>query len=220
LLKKNTVFSSNYLILHEDFGSDNASINIMGIMKNFLTTLLFIFPLIGNATYCEGRTDKQEIEEIILQITSKYFPNLSSQNILVKEFNSDAYFLQAKPKISTLVGRRKARKYFVEINKKLYDCSPGKMALESIIAHELIHINDYDRMTVPQIIALAGKYASKKARAKYERDTDKHVVQEGLGEGLIQYRRWIYQQLTPKELSLKRYYYLTPEEITELMEPY
>jgi len=190
----------------------------MDSMRYFVIILFVALPCIGEATYCDGRTDKYEIEEIIYDVTSRFFPGLLSRSIEVKEFSSDAYFLQAKPKISTLIGQREKRKYFIEINKKLYECSPGKIALEGIIAHELTHINDYDSMSVPQIIGLAAKYTSKRARAEYERNTDRHVVQEGLGEGLIEYRNWIYQQLSPNELKLKRFYYLTPEEIAELMD--
>jgi hypothetical protein len=176
--------------------------------------LLFILSLsITHSFACEFKTSKSELAQIVAQVQHTYYPELSHTKIDLREFTSDAYFLQAKPDILSLLKKKRNRQYFVEVNTKLYDCAPSPLALEAIIAHELEHIVDYENKHSLQIAGLGISYASKKHRARYERQTDIKVLYKGLGRGLIEYRQWIYQQLTPKQLATKKKFYLTPEEI-------
>jgi hypothetical protein len=177
--------------------------------------ILFFCTLSVNSFSCENQTSKQEIKDIVENIRLTYFPDLKQVDIGIREFKSDAYFLQAKPKITSLLKNKKKRQYFVEVNTGLYECSPSRIALEAIIAHELEHIVDYEKKNSIQIVALGASYASSKTRAAYERQTDVKVLYKGLAEGLIEYRKWIYQRLTPKQLVQKRKFYLTPEEIAD-----
>jgi len=94
-------------------------------------------------------------------------------------------------------------------------------SIEAILVHEFEHIKDYDSMSSVKIGEMGSKYAlSKKFRSKYERQTDVKALRKGLGAGLIGYRNWIYEKLSPKQLLLKKRYYLTPEEIATWMEHY
>lgn len=87
-------------------------------------------------------------------------------------------------------------------------------ALEAIMVHELEHVVDYTGWSSARLIKHGAKYSlSMKQKINYERATDNKVLAKGLHEGLAQYREWIYQWLTPKELLSKRRIYLTPEEI-------
>lgn len=148
------------------------------------------------------------------EIRHEFYSEFDSLNITVREFNSEAYFLQAKVDVKTLFKAKVKRKYYIEINPKIYDCAPSPAALKAILIHELEHINDYNEMSSAQISELGVKYAaSKKYRAAYERATDVKVLVKGQAQGLIEYRHWIYAKLSPRELELKKFYYLTPEEI-------
>jgi hypothetical protein len=177
-----------------------------------LLSLIALF-LALDSLACDYQTSSSEVRQIIDRVKESYFPELMQAKISIREFSSDEYFLQAKPEIKSLLKKKSKRSYFVEVNTNLYKCSPSALALEAIIAHELEHIADYEKMTSAQIMKLGASYASGKFRARYERATDMKVVDKGMTEGLIQYREWIYKKLNPSQLKTKRKLYLTPEEL-------
>lgn len=178
-----------------------------------LIVLLTSFNLF--ASECR-QSDVGEIQQITIDLIKEKFPQLGGVYIELQEFSEDGYYLQAHPRFYTLVGPRSEREYVLEINQELYECSPSKSALKSIIAHELTHISGYEEMTLGEIINLGINYTSKEKRARYERQTDMNVIELGLADGLIEYRQWLYQRLNSEELELKKYYYLTPKEILAL----
>ena len=187
-------------------------------MEYFMKLISLVLLLLTfNSLACDYQSSSPEVRQIIQRVKEIHFPELNEVIINIREFKSDAYFLQAKPNIKSLFGKRSDRRYFVEINTNLYKCSPSNLALEAIIAHELQHIADYEKMTSAQIINLAASYASNKLRAKYERSTDLKVIKKGLTEGLIQYREWVYQKLNAKQLKTKRKLYYTPEEMQKML---
>jgi hypothetical protein len=144
----------------------------------------------------------------------QYFPELNKTTIGVTTFSSDAYFLQAQPKIKTLVGNRLKRQYSVQLNLKLLECPPPEDALVAILVHELEHVKDYIGWSSGKILKHGVLYStSMEVKVAYERQTDRKVLEKGLHEGLAGYREWIYQWLTPEDLANKKRIYLTPEEI-------
>ncbi|MFZ4715258.1 MAG: hypothetical protein ACOYL6_16165 [Bacteriovoracaceae bacterium] len=168
---------------------------------------------------CDNTTSFIIVNDLLNEIRQVYFPELQTINISLKEFKSDAYFLQAQVDLDTLYKSKSKRKYFVEINPDIYSCSPNTKALKAIIVHEMEHIKDYHSMSSANIVALGIKYtSSKKFRARYERATDEKALSKGQGLGLIDYRLWIYSKLTAKQLKLKKLYYLSPEEIQTWLE--
>lgn len=102
---------------------------------------------------------------------------------------------------------------YFDLNIKLYECSPNKSALISIMAHELKHLLDYKRSGFLKVSRLGFNMLFKKSRSKYERETDLFVMKNGLSSGLIQYREWIYGQLDNGSLKTKECFYYTPTEI-------
>ena len=104
------------------------------------------------------------------------------------------------------------------MNRKLYDCPPTPAGLIGILAHELHHIGDYLKMNSAEMIVFAAKYGvNKKFHTRYERATDEKALFMDHGPGLIEFRLWIYQWLSPKQLALKKRYYFTPEQIESWM---
>ena len=49
--------------------------------------------------------------------------------------------------------------------------------------------------------------------ARFERAADLEAVRRGYGAGLKEYRRWLYQNIPPKNLHTKKRDYFSPEEI-------
>lgn len=166
------------------------------------------------AENCAPKMNLQQFTEILYRTRQVYFPELEREKIGISTFRSDAYFLQAQPEVKTLMGKKAKRKYNVQLNLKLLDCPPDEASLEAILVHELEHIKDYVGWSAAKILKHGLHYVSSlKFRAKYERETDMRVLKKGLNSGLAAYREWVYQWLTPKDYQIKRYIYLTPEEI-------
>ena len=163
---------------------------------------------------CSQQISKENIQELIFEITEDYFPELTDVHVTIKEFKAKNYFLQAKPQVTSLFNSKVKRKYFIMINSSLYKCSPSTAALKAILVHELEHIVDYENMYLGRFIKFTAKYVfGKNYRAHYEQATDMKAIQKGFALGLVEYRLWVYQQLSEQELKKKEFFYLNPEEI-------
>jgi len=104
--------------------------------------------------------------------------------------------------------------YKIGVNPIVFDHHISDLALEGILAHELVHSEDYyNGSTIRTIIPIGYKVSRKKKRIQYERKTDLKTVLYGYSKGLIAYKNFQYPLLAPKELKKKKEEYLTPEEI-------
>ena len=190
----------------------------MKTMKLTILYALLLGTISANAdSICFPKINQQQFEEVVTFVKEEYFPELKKISIGVSTFTSDAYFLQAQPEIRTIIKKRNKRHYNVQLNTKLLECPPSPAALEAIIVHEFEHIVDYTKWSFLRIFSHGTQYVTScGTKARYERATDAKVLSKGLFDGLIEYRNWVYQWLTPEELKTKRKIYLTPEEIREI----
>jgi hypothetical protein len=84
------------------------------------------------------------------------------------------------------------------------------------LAHELVHSLYYkskNRLQLFGLISLIGTDFT----LKFERRADLVAIERGYGEGLIKYREWLYQNISPKSVIEKKRDYFTPEEIKFLI---
>ncbi len=49
--------------------------------------------------------------------------------------------------------------------------------------------------------------------SKFERKTDLEILVRGFGEGLIEFRNWLYRNVPDDELKRKNWDYYSPDEI-------
>ena len=84
--------------------------------------------------------------------------------------------------------------------------------LRSVLAHELSHVVYYTRGKRFRLIGLV-RLASRGYRSKFERATDLEAIRRGYGDGLKEYRRWLYRSVPPKALCGKWGDYFSPEKI-------
>lgn len=173
-----------------------------------------------DSNFCPRKTSRKEFEQLIYGVQTKYFANeLHDVDVSIKEFRSKNYFLQARPEIKTLFNKSKKRRYFIMLNPNLYECSPSLLALEGILIHEFQHIVDYKQASLGKFIRFTKNYVlNKKFHANYEQETDMQAIARGAGEGLIEYREWIYLRLSAKNLKKKIEMYLSPLEIKAVMD--
>ena len=186
-------------------------------MLKILFLLITMLSFAANGATSEGCLPTMTIDQFKAMVQSSrdlYFPELSNLKIEISTFRSDEYFLQAQPKIRTLLRGGSKRRYVIDLNLKLLDCPPPEEALTAILVHELEHIKDYTGWSSFKIARFGVHYStSMKLKTRYERETDHKVLEKGLHSGLAGYREWLYQWLSPKELARKKKIYLTPEEI-------
>lgn len=167
---------------------------------------------------CAPKINESIIQNIADHLIASQFQDLAKNKIVIEYFKSDAYYLATWIKPKDIFKKASKRTYILRINKNLFDCPPPMNALEAIMAHELEHLRDYTKLNSMQLLGLLTKVGlSKKFRTQYERATDLSAMQMGFPQGLIDYRLWIYERLTPKDLKTKKRYYWTPEEIQEWM---
>lgn len=187
-------------------------------MKNiFLTFLALIlaFPSFADS----GRTRVEAAIQDLLATTHKEIIDDSRSNfkITLFEIKSDEYFF-----ISNLSFKRAlfgTSHYRIGYNPSVFKNGISDLALKGVLAHELMHTNDYVHgSTLATILPIGIKVSFSKSRIQYERKTDLKVILKGLGAELIAYRQWQYPLLSEEALQKKKKEYLTPEEILYIME--
>ncbi len=182
-------------------------------MKIFILFIISVFSGLTHAQECHPTTLDQ-VGDLFKSVLSNHAPTLLEKKIPLKIYHSAAYFLQATVLPGPLLLGKKS--YRLDVGQRLLECPPSESALRSIILHESQHFLDYERMSAVHVAGLGKNYLlSKKFRIRYERATDLKVLESHEGEGLIDYRVWLYERLNPKQLAVKRATYLTPEEINE-----
>lgn len=162
-----------------------------------------------------------DIECLTQELIEFKYPELQNAwelgRIKFKSFQSRAYFL----KTSFLAGQincdRTKRTYSIDVNDSIYDTAqepagaPSVEAIQGILAHELVHLVDYEKAGLGGTVRLGVNIVIHPSRI--ERATDEVAFLRGFAPGIKKYREWIYGKLTPKDLKRKMKRYYTPEEI-------
>jgi len=179
---------------------------------NKLMVIIFSLLLMGQ-TYANSLS--QEHEEIVRDIYNymrkSTHTKLGSKKLTMDFYRIDNpnYFMESNfhvfPRL--FLGMKK---YKVGVNPLIFKEGIPRDALLGVMAHELIHTEDYENK---KILSVGLKYLNKKARRRYERSTDLRVIFKGYGHHLIQYKLWQYPLLSAESLKKKKKEYLTPEEV-------
>lgn len=142
------------------------------------------------------------------------FPELKGVSITPKLIQTPAVFLATDIEISSvLMGERE---YVLYLNKRLWTHPISDLALKGILAHELVHFTDYEKMNPLELAAFYIQYLlSDEYGAKYERATDLESFDRGYAIGIKAFRFWLYEQITPEAKALKETNYYTPAEIDD-----
>jgi hypothetical protein len=142
------------------------------------------------------------------------FPELKGVSITPKLIQNPAIFLATDIEISSvLMGERE---YVLYLNKRLWTHPISDLALKGILAHELVHFTDYEKMNPLELAAFYIQYLlSDEYGAKYERATDLESFDRGYAIGIKAFRFWLYEQITPEAKALKETNYYTPAEIDD-----
>lgn len=137
-------------------------------------------------------------------------------------------FMQAQPKVASLLKNKKKRSYFVliservEIDDEVFEVknAPSNVLI-GWIGHELGHIMDYRERSSMNMLWFGFKYlTSKNYIQEAERVADTYAVNHGLGKYIIATKDFILENTNLAESYKSRIkkLYLSQEEIMDLVD--
>lgn len=137
-------------------------------------------------------------------------------------------FMQAQPKFSGLLKRRRDRGYTVfiseqiEIDDQIFDVTtmPSEVLI-GWLGHELGHIMDYRERKGFNMLWFGAKYLFSKGHIQEaERAADTYAVNHGMGKYILETKNFIlnHAHLSEPYKERIRELYLSPEEIMTLVE--
>lgn len=138
--------------------------------------------------------------------------------------------MQAQPKWKSLFRSRGNRSYIVLISKR-FKVENSLFTIDEIpsdvlvgwLGHELGHVMDYRARSTFDMIFFGLKYLYSHAHIQeVERAADDYAVRHGMGEYIIKTKEFILNHTSLSERYKKhmRRFYLSPEEILELINRY
>lgn len=206
------------------------------------TSLYFIsFLIFLPACHAQQSTMKQKdslkfnnkiVPDIIWRetyVALSHYPELKDTPIEIRfKKNIKKSFMQAQPKIGSLLKNRKKRSYFIFINEEFkiedetFDVTnvPSEV-LVGWIGHELGHIMDYRDRSSANLVWFGIKYITSDNYIKEaERAADTYAVNHGLGEQIIATKDFILNHSKLSETYKNRIQdlYLSQEEIMVLID--
>ncbi len=185
--------------------------------------ILVVLLLISGPIFSKEReltdVEKDRIHKILDSLITTTHISLDKPKLKIKlhTINNPAYFFESNfGAARALLGMKK---YKIGVNPLVFDKEIPEKALVGVLAHELIHTEDYaSGNTFNTLIPIGLAVLKKKTKIQYERKSDLKVILKGLENELLAYKKWQYPLLSPNDLITKKKEYLTPEEIKLIVE--
>ncbi|PRP67030.1 hypothetical protein [Nonlabens agnitus] len=165
------------------------------------------------------------------EMAMSFYPELADTEVEFKYNNMvRKNFMQAQPKWKSLFSSRKNRAYIILISKK-FKVENNYFTIDEIpddvltgwLGHELGHVMDYRSRSTIGMIFFGLKYLYSKAHIKeVERAADDYAVKHGMGDYILKTKNFIlnHTSLSDTYKNHMRQFYLSPEEITDLINRY
>jgi len=193
----------------------------------FLNIFLFFMALIQiNAQQTVPETIREEAE-----IALSHYPELKDTPIVFKIIkNIKKSTMRAQPKVNTLFKSKKKRAYVILISEKIkisekvfYTKDVPKDIMIGWLGHELGHVIDYSKRSSLNLVWFGLKYYFSGSYIKEaERAADTYAVTHGMHDYILQTKRFILENadIDEKYKERIRRYYLSPDEIMEIVKEY
>lgn len=182
---------------------------------NFICLFISFTLSIINSTQANIIDEKQEAIEktrqIISGIINDSYSEIKIKKIEIKTFESDKNYFKARFSYSRFLTFQKMR-HIIYVNPKVFKLKTSENAIRSILAHELAHVLYYTEKNRFELIGLIS-LTSGEFTAQFERKADLEAIKRGYGEGLIEYRNWLYQNIPNNDIKSKKRNYFSPDEI-------
>jgi hypothetical protein len=163
-----------------------------------------------------------EFEKEIL-IGLSHYPEL--RNVHIKFCYSHIFTsMKAVPSLGFMFQKPENRTYRIVMNSNT--CHGRNVmqratssALTGVIGHELGHIKDYSNRSNFNLFKLLAGYVFKKGRIATENRADKIAVDHELGNELLEFTTFIYQDtcMNPRYINYKKKYYNSTSSLTQVV---
>ncbi|MUP46231.1 hypothetical protein E0K83_10805 [Gramella sp. BOM4] len=162
-------------------------------------------------------------------IAFSHYPELQDTPVEIRfKENIKKSFMQAQPRVSSLLKDRGDREYIIFINKE-FDIEGQKFDISMVpsevligwLGHEMGHIMDYQDRSALDLLWFGIKYiTSKNYIREAERAADTYAVNHGLGEQIIATKNFILNHSKLSDVYKNRIadLYLSPEEIMVMID--
>jgi hypothetical protein len=151
---------------------------------------------------------------LVNEIISASYPELNGTPIRIKLFESKADYFKARFGIPQFFfGRMQC---LVFVNPRVFDLGAPEAGVRAILAHELGHVLYFKTRNRMKLLGLV-RLASKASTQRFERWADLQAISRGYGEGLKEYRQWLYRNIPASKLAEKRLNYFSPDEIDAIL---
>lgn len=173
----------------------------------------------------QNKTIPTLIENNVLKALS-FYPELKDATVsFIFKKNIKTSVMQAQPVFTTLLGRRKNRRYRINISEH-FKLLKSQMPIQEIpddvmvgwIGHELGHILDYEGRSNLGLISFGYRYYFHSSFVKHaEMLADSFAVERGMGNYIVATKRFIldHAELPPAYKDKIRRLYLSPDVIVE-----
>jgi hypothetical protein len=175
--------------------------------------------------FCHNKQIPSQIEKNVLTALS-FYPELKNTTIdFIFKRKIKTSVMQAQPVFKTLLGKRKARRYRINISEH-FELINSQMPILEIpdvvmvgwIGHELGHILDYESKTNSEIVSFGYQYLFHPKFVKHaEMIADSLAVERGMGDYIVATKRFIldHAELPQAYKDKIRRLYLSPDVIME-----
>lgn len=153
----------------------------------------------------------EKTKGIVEDIVRSSFPEIKSHKIRYKSFASRENFFKSRFSVWRYATFQRMR-HLIYVNPFAFRGELTENALRAVIAHELAHVSYYTRKNRLELLGLI-RLTSGKSNREFERKADLEAIAKGFGEGLIEYRRWLYSNVSQEVKKSKQKIYFTPPEI-------
>lgn len=157
----------------------------------------------------------ERTREIVNEAVNTSFPELKKYPIRIKTMRKEATYFETRFSISRYLAFRGIR-IIMSVNPCVFELGAPLDGIRAIIAHELGHADYYRRKNFFQLVSLV-RLVNGDSSVNFERKTDLVAIERGYGDGLIKYRKWLYQNIPQEKVAPKKRSYFTPEEIALLI---
>ncbi|MFY9558532.1 MAG: hypothetical protein WAV20_00260 [Blastocatellia bacterium] len=148
------------------------------------------------------------------EVIASSYPNLKGLDIRIKPFRSRTDYFRARFGLPQYFFTR--MRYLLLVNPRVFELKAPDEAVRAIIAHELAHVVWFKVRNRVRLVGLV-RLTSQRFTARFERWADLKAISLGYGEGLKEYRRWLYKNIPASKLAEKQRNYFSPDEIDAIL---
>jgi len=154
------------------------------------------------------------IRVIVDDVIAESYPELKGAHIRINPFRSQSDYFKARFGVPQYFLPR--MRYLVFVNPRVFELQAPEAGVRAIIAHELGHIFYLRERNRLRLLGLV-RMTSTRFTAEFERWADLKAISLGYGEGLKEYRRWLYKNVPASRLAEKQRNYFSPDEIDAIL---